>query len=137
MNPPGIPSVDAIISRSKYAWDLYKEARDARKKFQAAKQVLECLNEALKALEAHTDATPPSVTNVQIIAARSAWQRLDDYLKRFESGLGGSVSGSVLLNTSKRIQWAISEVDRDIDSLYCRIGICLHAALLKETIENR
>lgn len=137
MNPPGIPSVDAIISRSKYAWDLYKEARDARKKFQAAKQVRECLDEALRVLEAHADSTLPSVTHAQLAAARSAWRRLDDYLERFESGLSGSESGSMLLKASKRVQWAISELDRNIDSLYCRIEICLHAASLKETIENR
>jgi len=137
MSAPGVPSVDAIISGLKYAWDLYKEARDAKGKFRAAKQVRECLDETLRVLEAHADPTLPSVANAQLAAARSAWQKLNDYLERFESGLSGSEPGSMLLNASKRLRWAISELDRDIDSLYCRIGICLHAAALKETIENR
>ena len=133
MWPTGLPTVDSIISSVRYLFRVYAAARDARRKFEAAGQILQSINLTLCILERHTpqdDSEFGATLTFQAEVAREAWRHLEQYLIRFKPAFDPLNDSSAASKGKKTIQWVLDELDSKVQQLEDQVIICLNPILL-------
>ena len=125
MYPLGVETVGSILLTVRYVFKAYKEVRQANKKYEAAKKILESLDFVLRKLEALTVDNileHEAVTFVE--GGRDAWNDLEKYLEGYERDLAIGKTGRRITRQYAKMHWAIDVLDKKIDDFHNHIEKC-------------
>lgn len=124
MYPFGIETISNIGGAAQSAYRLYKAARNATAKRQAARSRLQSFDVSLRAFD--TLASSNAQLASQVDTARTAWDHVEHYLDCFEN-TDSSNETSRLRRICRNTKWAVAELDGKVDRMFDEVSISLQA----------